>query len=326
MKELTEKIGFCNLPTPLEDLENVSRIMGLKKLCIKRDDTTGPIFGGNKARKLEYLLFQALKKNADTIVTVGSIHSNHAMLTTAAANKLKLKTELILIGEPPGKPSGNLLLNLFLGAETHFVKPEEVKEKINNLLNELKNKGRTPYFIPGGGHSLHGTLAYINFFKELKKQWGKKKKPDYLLTATGTGSTQAGLILGNKIFGWENLKIIGISISRPKKRCKKIIKKSIKEARTRLNPDLKIPDKEIRVYDDFIGEGYGIPNKKTIEAMKFLAKNEGIILDPIYTGKAFEGLLNLINKDVIPKEETGIFLHTGGLPLFFSIQQQKKDE
>lgn len=320
--ELKKIAGLSNLPTPLERLKNVSEFYNLKMMYIKRDDKSGLLFGGNKVRKLDYYLFQALKEAADVLITVGSIYSNHAALTVAAGNRFNLSTKLIIIGEDTGSLDGNLLLDYFLGAEVNFVTAEKVKNKIDELTNDVLDKGLKPYFIPGGGHSVYGALAYVNCFRELRKQFENiGEKPGYLVTPVGTGSTLAGLIIGNKIFGWPELKIIGISVSRPRKRCEEIIYDLIQECRQSFGLDINIEKQDINIYDEFIGQGYGLAGQGVVETMKFLAKKEAIILDPVYTGKAFDGMLNLIKRNIFKKEEAIVFLHTGGTPLFFSNKQ-----
>lgn len=328
--ELKKTAGLNNLPTPLEGLKNLSKSYNIKMLYMKRDDKSGLLFGGNKARKLDYYLFHALKEAANVLVTVGSIHSNHAALTVAAGNRFSLSTRLIIIGEDTGILDGNLLLDYFLGAEVNFVTAEKVKNKIDELIEDVLGEGLKPYFIPGGGHSIYGALAYVNCFRELRKQFEDSgEKPGYLVTPVGTGSTLAGLIIGNKIFGWPELKIIGISVSRPRKLCEEIIYDLIQECVQSFNLDINIEKQDINVYDEFIRQGYGLAGQNVVETMKFLAKKEAIILDPVYTGKAFDGMLNLIKRNIFKKEEPIIFLHTGGAPLFFSNRQlyiaDKKD-
>ena len=316
------KINFALLPTPLEKLTRLSNKYKIN-LFMKRDDLTGHCFGGNKERKLEYIFADAISKKAKTIITVGALQSNHCRMTSVFANKYNLKTELILIkNEKMSRNGGNYFLNKLAGANNNIVNSDEVKDKINELISLHQKEGNNPYFIEGGGHNELGTIAYIFAIKELQDQLDKiKLTPNFIILPTGTGTTQAGLILGAKIFNYD-VNIIGISVSRKKKRCIEEISKIIKKTEKYLNIDNKNNNKKysITVYDDYIGKGYGCSSYESIQATNIMLKKEGILIDPVYNAKAVAGMFDLILK----KKLCGniIYLNTGGLPLLFTKEYQ----
>ena len=317
----SKKIPLAFLPTPLEYADNLTKLLNGPKLFFKRDDCTGLAFGGNKTRKLEYIMADVLEKQADTIITIGGLQSNWAR-QTAAARKLGLKIILVLNGKEPEEYQGNLLLDSILGCDIRF-KPytdeEEQREEAGEtpitgvIAEEVKRNGRIPYIIPLGGCNPIGNLGYINAVKELKKQSEEKNMNiDYIISAVGTGGTQAGIELGLKLYEI-NTKCYGISISRH-------IKAKSQEISDLCNQTVKYfklecsqfsPD-EITVNYDYIGKGYAIPMNEGIEAIRIVAQTEGIILDPVYTGKAMAGLIDLIKKGKFKKSENVLFLHTGG--------------
>ena len=318
----SKKIPLAFLPTPLEYADNLTKLLNGPKLFFKRDDCTGLAFGGNKTRKLEYIMADVLEKQADTIITIGGLQSNWARQTAAAARKLGLKIILVLNAKEPEEYQGNLLLDSILGCDIRF-KPytdeEEQREEAGEtpitgvIAEEVKRNGRIPYIIPLGGCNPIGNLGYINAIKELKKQSEEKNiNIDYIVSAVGTGGTQAGIELGLKLYEM-NTQCYGISISRhikPKSQeiadlCNQTVKYFKLEC-SQFSPD------EITVNYDYIGKGYAIPTNEGIEAIRIVAQTEGIILDPVYTGKAMAGLIDLIKKGKFKKNENIVFLHTGG--------------
>ncbi|MBA7498480.1 L-cysteate sulfo-lyase [subsurface metagenome] len=317
-----EKIPLAFLPTPLEYAENLTKLLKGPRIFFKRDDCTGLAFGGNKIRKLEYIMADILEKQADVIITIGGLQSNWVRQTAAATRKLGLKIILILNGKEPEEYQGNLLLDSILGCDIRF-RPYKDKEEQREQSGEtpitgsvaegIKKNGRIPYIIPLGGCNPLGNLGYINAVKELKKQSEEKDMNiDYIISAVGTGGTQAGIELGLKLYKM-NTKCYGISISRhikPKSQeiadlCNQTVKYFELEC-SQFSPD------EIVVNYDYIGKGYAIPTNKCIEAIRTVAQTEGIILDPVYTGKAMAGLIDLIMKGKFKKDENVVFLHTGG--------------
>ena len=307
---------WAKLPTPLERLNNISHQFKNATIFMKRDDLTGHCFGGNKERKLEFIMADALKKKATVVVTVGTLQSNHCRMTTAFSNKLGLKTELILIGNDEIKKEGNHFLCELMGAKIHIVGVNEVKNKIEGLLNNLRNNGDVPYFIEGGGHNTIGTLGYIYAIKELKTQMEEMGvSPDYLVLPTGTGTTQAGLLIGTEIFDYD-IEIVGISVSREKERCISEIVTTIKKTEEYLTTNKMNYNTHIKICDEYIGEGYGIPTKDSMNALKLLAEKEGLVIDPIYNAKAMAGMFELISKERL--QGIIIYLNTGGLPALFT--------
>jgi len=317
-----EKIPLAFLPTPLEYAENLTKLLKGPRIFFKRDDCTGLAFGGNKIRKLEYIMADILEKQADVIITIGWLQSNWARQTAAATRKLGLKIILILNGKEPGEYQGNLLLDSILGCNIRF-KPytdeEEQREEAGEIpitggiAEEVKKGGKTPYIIPLGGCTPIGNLGYINAVKELKKQSEEKNMNiDYIIPAVGTGGTQAGIELGLKLYGM-NIKCYGISISRhikPKSQeIADLCNQTVKYFKLECN---RFSSDEIAINYDYIGKGYAIPTNECIKSIRTVAQTEGIILDPVYTGKAMAGLIDLIMKGKFKKDENVVFLHTGG--------------
>jgi len=309
----TRRLKVAHLPTPLEELDAISRRFKGARIMMKRDDLTGHSFGGNKERKLEFIMADVLQKKATTAVTIGTIHSNHCRLTTAFCSKLGIKTELILIKENGRlKRAGNYFLDALLGAKIHTVSVKRVGEKIQSVLRGLRKRGEKPYFIEGGGHNVLGVVGYVNALKEIKQQAEKMNiKPDYVVVPVGTGTTQAGLILGAALFNFD-VKIIGISVGRRKKRCLDEISAVIKPTERYLGFRNISRNNRICVYDDYIGKGYGIPTKASVKTIQLLAETQGALIDPIYNAKAFAGMLDLISKKIL--RGTIVYLNTGGLP------------
>lgn len=315
----TARISTAFLPTPLERLKNIGDHIGKCAVYMKRDDLTGHCFGGNKERNLEFIMADAVRKRATVIVTLGAVQSNHCRMTSALANSLGLKTELILIKGPNDKKidlDGNFLLNRLLGAGIHIVMAQDVHKTIPRLMSSLSKKGERSYFIPGGGHNHLGALGHILLMKELKSQVSELGiSPDFLVLPTGTGTTQAGLILGKIIFDLD-IDIIGISISRGKDRCFQEIAAILKDTEKYLDFSGGVWYKQIHLFDDYIGKKYGVETKASRDALNLLAEKEGILIDPIYNAKAFAGLLNLIAKRTISGNI--IYLNTGGIPALFT--------
>jgi len=320
-------------PTPLEELKALSRRLGGPRIFMKRDDLDGLGLGGNKLRKLEYAMADALAQGATCVITTGAVQSNHCRLVVAAANKLGLKAYLVLAGEEPDLATGNLLLDRILGAAgIHFVsksstysdaKEEEdpVEQKVQELEAELKARGEVPYYIPNGCKPLHGALGYAGCVREVVDQlFQLELAPDYFVTACGSTSTQTGLILGSQLYCQGMAKVVGISISRKKKQLIEKIENSLAEAYDFLGLEGKVTQ-DVIVYDEYVGEGYGLPTPAMKEAVELVARTEGIILDPVYTGKAMAGLIDLVRKGYFRNEDTIVFVHTGGIPELFASEQ-----
>ncbi|MBS4538824.1 pyridoxal-phosphate dependent enzyme [Clostridium sp. D2Q-11] len=293
-------------------------------IYIKRDDMTGLAFGGNKARKLEFFMGQVLENSYDYIVTYGSIHSNHCIMTAAAASILDIPCLLILAQLDDASHNHNNFLHHLFNAEVAWTKKDQVNNTIEYHMKRLRDKGKNPYFIPGGGHGNCGVQGYVEAYNEIEEQ--KKELNisfDYIFLASGTGTTQAGLIIGNHFTGNETEKIIGISIARNELRGKEEIFKSIKAYNEEFALTNFIDKKKINFIDDYICGGYGDFNDGILKVIKEISMKDGIILDPVYTGKAFWGMLKYLGQYDIKKKKI-LFIHTGGIPLVFSHSDRFK--
>jgi len=317
------RVKLANIPTPLEEAKNLSDFLGGPKVFFKRDDLTGLCCGGNKVRKLEFLMAQAISKKADCIVTGGGTQSNHAAQTAAVCAKLNIKVRLVLKKPDKMDYDGNLLLEELMGAETVFVSAEKV-EDLNRAIEEecniLRAEGHNPYGIPLGGSNPFGVISYAVATGELKKQAEEKNiRIDRIFTACGTGGTMAGLILGKEIVDLSS-EITGFSVGAVTAGLKNTVSSLIKETAKVLEYEDFSPA-EPCIYEDYIGPGYGQVDERTIEAIKLVAEKEGIFLDPVYTGKCMAGLIDLIKMGEFRKEENIVFIHTGGLPGLFAYKK-----
>ena len=318
---LRPRLELAKLPTPLDRVENLGKSLGNLDLWFKRDDLTGFGLGGNKVRSLEYLAADAMKLNSNILITGGSPGSNHVRTTMAAAAHLGLKGVSVLSGNQPSKTNGNLLLDQILDAKLVFTGNPD-RSYIDNYIAEeaerLRGKGENPYLIKRVGVSPLGCIGYVSAAVEICSQLQNLNlSPDILVCATGCGVTQAGLLVGFKLMGL-NCRLYGITVSRTRDECIAYIKQLINETEDVLGLESRVKNDEIFVFDEYIGEGYSVPTSEGIDAIRLVARTEGIFLDPIYTGKAFSGLTDLVKKGFIDPDKTVIFLHTGGSPSIFS--------
>ncbi|RVU53889.1 D-cysteine desulfhydrase family protein [Anaerosphaera multitolerans] len=314
-----EKISLANLPTKIERLDYTSNKFK-RNIFIKRDDFTGIELSGNKVRKLEYALAEALSQGADTIITCGGIQSNHARATAAAATKLGLKSILILSSDEELPPNGNYLLDMLLGAEVRFISSEDYSHNLKAILNEvaenLKNEGRKGYIIPTGASNGIGTFGYFNALKEIveqEKQLGLEF--DTICCTVGSGGTYAGLCLGNKILNL-NRQIIGFNISSTKEYFIDEVIKISKEFYSYLEGNNTLEEADIKIIDGNVGLGYALSTPEELKFLNDFAKNEGIILDPVYTAKAMKGLYSELGNpktNYLNNSKNILFIHTGGL-------------
>lgn len=317
------RVKLCNLPTPFHEARRFSEKIGGPRIFFKRDDLISLALGGNKLRKLEFLLGEACNQSADVIITTGPLQSNHARQTAAAAASLGLEAHLVFQGEEPEEYKANLLMSYLFGARLHFVKAtsldvEIVNERMQEIAEELKAQGRNPYIVPIGGFSPKGSLAYVYAILELLAQAAEAGIDiDYIVHASSTGGTQAGLIAGCKAFN-SNIKVLGIRVAYGFEPFEERVSEEA-NATLRLieHNDIIIKAEEVWATKDYIGEGYDIPTLGGTEAILLLAKSEGIILDPVYTGKAMAGLIDLCKKGFFKKDEVVVFWHTGGIPGLF---------
>jgi D-cysteine desulfhydrase family pyridoxal phosphate-dependent enzyme len=313
------RVSLTHLPTPLEHAPSMSKRLG-RRILVKRDDVMSLALGGNKVRKLEFLIGDAKDKKADIIITTGAQHSNHARLTAAAAVKMGLKPVLVLRGKPTA-PKGNLLLDRLLDADIRFTE-EQPDVAMNKVAEELRSKGHTPYIIPAGGANAIGTLGYVNSAREILAQARQDGlRIDYVVHATGTGPTQAGVIIGFHVLN-SKVKVLGISNGPNSATGKQRVRNLIDDTIKLLGVKLTIPDDEIIVNDDYTCGGYGVINRDVVDAMALAARTEGLILDPVYTGKAMLGMKGLVEKNLIRESSNVVFLHTGGSPITFQYDNQ----
>lgn len=318
--ERLPRVRFANLPTPLEEMPRLSERLGGPRIWIKRDDLTGLVFGGNKVRKLEFEMAEALNKKADVIVTSGALQSNHAFATLAAARKLGLRAILLLRGEEPDEYNGNLLLDRIFGAEIRFIRAEshETMEIMRKTAEELRNEGHNPYVIPFS--SPLGSVGYVNAFLELISQARDRGiNVDYIIHAAGSGGTQAGLVVGNKALK-SGVKIIGIA-TESNSRLINVTGEIANKCAQLLGLDPSIGGEDITISTEFVGAGYGVVTEEIKETIRLVAETEGILLDPVYTAKAMTGLIKLVKRGFFKKDENVVFIHTGGLPAIFAHKE-----
>jgi D-cysteine desulfhydrase family pyridoxal phosphate-dependent enzyme len=311
---LMPRVRLASLPTTIQPLPRLSAALRGPRLLVKRDDLTGLAFGGNKTRKLEYVLAEAQAHGARTLITLGAAQSNHCRQTAAAAAKIGLDCILVLSGSPDQDPSGNLLLDHLFGAEIVWTSYEERPEAVQRVFQTAWQDGKRPYLIPLGASNALGTLAYEAAFREFLQQ---PVSADWIVTASSSGGTQAGLALGAKRSGWGG-RILGISIDEPQEQLQQTVSDLCAAAAERLEEQSGLSPADILVNADFLGEGYGVMGAAEIEAIRIFAETEGLLLDPVYTARAAAGLIALIRQGFFHPDETVLFWHTGGTPALFA--------
>lgn len=319
-----QKIGFAGFPTPLQKMPRLSKVLGGPRLFVKRDDMTDLAFGGNKARKLEFLFADAKYKGADVVISTGAVQSNCACMVAAAARRLGMKPVLVLVGKEPDVYDGNLLLDKLLSAEIHFIDGygPHVEDFMKTLANTFRENGYNPYIIPVGASTPSTVPGYALAMEELVNQSNQIGETiDYVVCACGTGGTQAGLIFGDKLLD-VTAKIIGASVFASKDDASRTVAQLVNGSAELFDVDLSIVPEEVVVFDDYIKEGYGVLNHEVASALKLVAETEGIFLDPVYTGKAMVMLIDLIKKGNFKKDDSVVFFHTGGLPASFMYRNK----
>ncbi len=312
---MLSKIHIAHLPTPIDELPTLSAELGGPRLLIKRDDQTGLAFGGNKTRKLEYLLAQARDADARLLITAGAGQSNHCRQTAAAAARFGFDCTLVLAGQEPETATANLLLDRLVGAEIVWTEPEKRDQALQAVFEQADEAGRQPFLIPYGGSSKVGAAAYAIAIQELSQQL--PEAPDWIVFASSSGGTQAGLVAGKRLFGVGS-KILGVSVDEPGKVLQARVAGLAREVAGVLGKKAAFPAEEILVNDNYTGEGYGVMGEPEREAIHIFARKEGILLDPVYTGRAAAGLIDLIRQGFFSPEETILFWHTGGTPALFA--------
>jgi D-cysteine desulfhydrase len=313
------------LPTPIEKLKGLTKVPDDYKIFVKRDDLTGFGLSGNKVRKLEFLTYEALKKRCDTLITCGGIQSNHARATAIVAAQLGLKSFLVLFDEEKPKDDGNLFLSRLVGAELKYITSEEY-EWVDDIMEQervrLKSKGREGYVIPEGGSNALGIWGYIKAAQEIKSQLDSMKlKIDRIITAVSSGGTYSGLYIGSKLLKWK-VKITGFNIRETSAIAVERIWKLVQSHLKRFKLDIPVSKEELVVIDGYVGKGYGLSREVELDLMKSVAKDTGIILDPVYSGKAMLGFVDQIKKRRFSKKEKSLFLHTGGGFGLFPIKEK----
>jgi len=319
-----ENLAF--LPTPLHRLPHLGDSLGLDELWIKRDDLTGHSFGGNKTRKLEFVVGDARANKADTIVTVGGIQSNHCRQTAVACAKAGIRCILLLAGEEPETYTGNLLLDSMLGAEIKFFPDDSfhtMHSRLDEIMETLKDFGLNPYAVPAGATYPVGIISYAAAMEELVNQTEKEGfTPDNILVAVGTGGTLAGLIIGAEMLDLD-VDIIGVSVMHDAEELKERVKNQIERV-IDTYPEVEDFKPTIHIDDTFLEPGYGIMTDGVRTAIDTFARMDGIFLDPVYTGKAGLALMRMgINGDIKAKEHT-VLWHTGGSPALFAYPELSK--
>ena len=317
------RVHLAHLPTPLELLENFSKALGGPNIYIKRDDCTGLATGGNKTRKLEFLIADALQNKADTVITQGAVQSNHARQTVAAARKYGMQCEILLenrteSAERDYLESGNVFLDRLFGATvTNFPKDTNMDQAMEARAEALRAEGRTPYIIPGGGSNAIGALGYVNCALETLTQANNMGlKIDHFVTATGSAGTQAGLVVGLEATN-SQIPLLGIGVRALKeKQEENVYQLACKTAEHMGIPGVVSRDKVV-ADSDYVGGGYGVPTESMIEAVKMMAGEEAILMDPVYSGKGLAGLIDYVRKGRFKKDQNIVFLHTGGSAALF---------
>ncbi len=308
------RLDLAHLPTPIESLPSLSAALSGPRLLVKRDDQTGLAFGGNKTRKLEYLCAAAQDAGADMLITAGAVQSNHCRQTAAAAARLGLDCILVLAGERPAQVSANNLLDGLLGAEIRWVAADERDAQLQAAFEQAQAQGRQPYLVPYGGSSPLGAAAYAFAIEEMLSQ---ECYPDWIVFATSSGGTQAGLLAGSRLFGYEG-RILGISVDEAAADLAPRVVTLANETIEFLDGVGPIEEKDVLINDSYLGAGYAVMGDPEREAIQLFARHEGLLVDPVYTGRAAAGLIDLIRQGYFNSDDSVLFWHTGGTPAIFA--------
>jgi D-cysteine desulfhydrase family pyridoxal phosphate-dependent enzyme len=317
---MKSRLTFAHLPTPVEELSRLSAVLKGPHLLVKRDDQTGLAFGGNKTRKLEYLLAEAQEEGANTLISAGAVQSNHCRQTVAAAAKFGMDCILVLFGDPPEPPDGNYFLHYLLGAEIILTEREKIESKLEEVYQQALLEGRLPYLIPYGGSNPTGAQGYVNAMLELSEQG---VNPDWIVFPSSSGGTQAGMLVGAKMTGFTG-KILGISVDQPADVLSTRVAALATETAEYIGKDWVFTPNDVLVNDDYTGEGYAVMGEPEIQAIQLFAQQEALLLDPVYTGRAAAGMIDLIRQGFFKPTETVLFWHTGGGPALFASRYQAR--
>jgi D-cysteine desulfhydrase family pyridoxal phosphate-dependent enzyme len=334
------RVSLAHLPTPLEELPRLSARLGSIAVHLKRDDQTGLAFGGNKARKLEFIMGDVQARGVDSVVTWAGIQSNWCRQVAAATARMGIRSVLVLLKKPgmPVGEDGNLLLDRILDADVRvveaggsrsFLELENVREYVDPVVEGERASGRTPYLAPVGGSLVEGdmtrplgALGYVKGFLELHQQALERgPMPDSVVLATGSAGTQAGLLVGARLLS-PDTRIIGISVAAPATDVARYVTAIANATLSELGETPSVTEDEVIVMDQYIGEGYGVMNQGVTDAIGVMAREEGVLLDPVYTGKSMAGLMDLVGRGYFRDGEKVVFLHTGGTPALFPYRDQ----
>ncbi|OQY80832.1 MAG: pyridoxal-5'-phosphate-dependent protein [Anaerolineae bacterium UTCFX3] len=309
------RLRFAHLPTPIEELPRLSSTLGGPRLLVKRDDQTGLALGGNKTRKLEFLVAEAQEQGARTLISAGAIQSNHCRQTAAAAARFGFECILVLTGDLPARPSGNLTLDHLLGARIVNAADRKDRDRIlQESFDRAAAEGKKPYLVPYGGSSPTGALGYAFAVEEVMKQG---IEADWFVFGTSSGGTHAGLILGQRLFGYKG-RILGISIDESVEWLQENVSALATKAGKKLGERIGFAPADVAANADYCRAGYGVLTEAEREAVRLFARTEGLLLDPVYTGRAAAGLIDLIRKGFFKKDETVLFWNTGGQTALFA--------
>jgi L-cysteate sulfo-lyase len=319
-----KRMRLGSLPTPLEYAPRLSEALGGPRVWLKRDDLTGLGMGGNKARKLEFIMAQAIAEGADVVITGAGQQSNHCRLTAAASCKLGLDCMLLLKGDPPPQAmSGNLLIDAIYGAQIKYVGDVEwwrLQPLLEEMCDQLRAQGRKPFVIPSGGATSIGSSGYVLAVAETCEQMYELGfAADHLCCACGSGGTLAGLVTGVKALS-AGFSVQGFSVDLPSDQVRDRALGLAQETAELLGAGCRITEDDVLVSDEYVGESYGVPSAGGMEAIDLVARTEGVLLDPVYTGKAMAGLIDQIRNGRFTQNEDVVFLHTGGAPALFAYE------
>jgi len=323
------RLNLGQWPTPLHELPRLTAALGGPRLFIKRDDLTGLALGGNKCRKLEYVLAEAQRQGVDALITTGASQSNFALQMAAAGRKLGLESHLVLIKGLHSELQGNLLLHHLLGSKVTILELADISQaftvvprKMEELAEELRRQGRKPLVIPAGATMPLGNAGWFSAAEEIGRQIEDQKiELRAAVLACGSGGTQAGLTLGVKKLGLP-FQVVGISVFQKKEEARRIVADQASQTARLFDLGVSLDPEEVTVYDDYLGPGYGLPTGECLEAIRLTARTEAIFLDPVYTGKAMAGLIDLSRQGVFTSRDAVLFIHTGGVAADFAYQPE----
>jgi len=322
-----KRIHLAHLPTPIHRLGRMTELLDGPEIWVKRDDLTGIGLSGNKVRKLEYLLAEAREQGADTLITCGGIQSNHARATAVAAVQNGMSAVLVLRGQSAAPYDGNVLLDRLVDAEIRLVTAEQYRDRIGQIMEqvagELRGAGRRPYIIPEGGSNPLGVWGYIRAAGEIGEQLEEMQLPvDVIVTAVGSGGTQAGLIVGSALSGLKG-RVTGFNVCDTAEHFQDLIGRLAAETIEQYRLPVRLAADGIELIDGYVGRGYALSRPEELDLIRTVARAEGIFLDPVYTGKAFFGLSDQIRQGRFRKGQRILFMHTGGIYGLFTPEKRE---